>query len=555
MNSAAVIGWALQTGFTVSVLIGLVLIMRRPFAKYFGAGAAYALWAIPVLRVFMPTITVPWVMIPWANTPLTDAAAIIAPGSDANLHANITTDAVSATPSLDLWPFLAAAWVIGAVIWFAYQIKQHRNMVLSLHRDGQLVPDNLYPIIKKSAVSLGLKRVPEIRLSREGLGPLVTGIVRPIVILPTNFTDSFTSEQQHYALVHEFAHIKRHDLWASFAALIFRAINWPNPLVHYAAHKFRADQEAACDAAVLHSMGGDKSITHGYAATLVHAAKTSTMGRAISPLGLTIHEPIKERLMTLKTYKSRTGMLPKLAAATTIIAASAIAAPLTMATDHPEEQTLEVDTKTKGKRVIKLSRKDDNGNETSKHYEVITEDGESKAWEIDAFGNKTEVQIGSIEQLQGLEGLKHLEHLKGLEGLAKLKILSFGDGETMTFSGNGGKGLVLENFTKEGRFAFGEDTEFPKNLMGEDNKLIIKRLMDGNSSKVFSFSSDDDMEITSDSRRFSFGEGGQTKSLVMAAESMLSNADTNDLSSNAKRKLEKAQRALKEAKEALEAEK
>ena len=36
--------WALQTGLSITVLIGIIMIVRRPFARTFGAGAAYALW-------------------------------------------------------------------------------------------------------------------------------------------------------------------------------------------------------------------------------------------------------------------------------------------------------------------------------------------------------------------------------------------------------------------------------------------------------------------------------------------------------------------------------
>ena len=44
---------ALQTIVAVSVLIALVLVARRPVAKHFGAGVAYALWALPLARLVL----------------------------------------------------------------------------------------------------------------------------------------------------------------------------------------------------------------------------------------------------------------------------------------------------------------------------------------------------------------------------------------------------------------------------------------------------------------------------------------------------------------------
>ena len=39
--------------------MALVLVLRRPVARWLGAGAAYALWALPVLRLVLPPVTLP----------------------------------------------------------------------------------------------------------------------------------------------------------------------------------------------------------------------------------------------------------------------------------------------------------------------------------------------------------------------------------------------------------------------------------------------------------------------------------------------------------------
>ncbi len=82
---------------------------------------------------------------------------------------------------------------------------------------------------------------------------------------------------------------------------------------------------------------------------------------------------------------------------------------------------------------------------------------------------------------------------------------------------------------------------------GAHSKLIIKRMTknaDGTTTEM-----DNNVMV------FAGGvEGSHTAAMVSAAEKLLSQADSKDLSSRARRKLEKAQRAVKEAKEALAAE-
>ena len=48
--------WLLDTLVWTGVLIALVLAVRQPVARHFGAKIAYALWALPLLRLIMPPL-------------------------------------------------------------------------------------------------------------------------------------------------------------------------------------------------------------------------------------------------------------------------------------------------------------------------------------------------------------------------------------------------------------------------------------------------------------------------------------------------------------------
>ena len=43
--------WLIDTFVVTAALIALVLVIRRPVARAFGPGMAYALWALPLLRL------------------------------------------------------------------------------------------------------------------------------------------------------------------------------------------------------------------------------------------------------------------------------------------------------------------------------------------------------------------------------------------------------------------------------------------------------------------------------------------------------------------------
>jgi len=275
--------WALQTGLAITVLVGLILIIRRPFTKVFGAGATYALWSLPLIRLFMPSITLPAFQkeVPSILTEINLVQKPIQFTDIAQAETNVSG-------SFNIWFVVTGLWLGIAALWFIYQVCRQSVFMSRLRRETSLVPQNMWAEIDAAMTVLGLKTRPDIRLARDKMGPMVTGISRPIIILPHNFYEDYTPQQRHFALVHELAHIKRHDLWAAFLVLGFRAINWPNPLIHYAAHKFRADQEAACDAFVLSKVDGGITATQSYAETLVHAATSTRSHLSPAPLGLAL---------------------------------------------------------------------------------------------------------------------------------------------------------------------------------------------------------------------------------------------------------------------------
>ena len=66
---------ALETLLAVSVLILVVLMIRRPVARQFGAGVVYLLWAIPAVRFFLPPLATPLSMLNLDFAPAGQAAA------------------------------------------------------------------------------------------------------------------------------------------------------------------------------------------------------------------------------------------------------------------------------------------------------------------------------------------------------------------------------------------------------------------------------------------------------------------------------------------------
>ncbi len=457
---------AVQTTLAVSALIAFILLVRRPFAKRFGANAAYALWAIPLIRLVMPPLPANWTLFgalaPAKSPEPTVSRApqeiiLTSPegaAADAVLIPPVAPpapalSAVQAGPSFDLWqvagPLFGLLWIFGAVLAFCWALQRQRQFHDLIDADSDAPSQRLQRLADTIARGMGLKTTPAIRMSLLCSGPLVTGAARPIVLLPAWFEADYAPEEQTNALTHEFMHVRRGDLWALHAANAFLALQWFNPLAYIARRAFRADQEAACDADVL---ARRTTSPQSYGRTLVKAATLArTSDRAFAGASLTLGHPIKERLVLMQnptpTFSRRLtgGALAASCGAFALLATasfSSSAQELDGATQE-DERTREEDRRER--RIIHRSdRRSDKtqmvilGDPFPDLDEKLSSLGDldfDMDFEFD-LSDMPQLDWGDMDFSIDLEGLGELE---GLAGLAQLGFALQGDEVKISING------------------------------------------------------------------------------------------------------------------------
>lgn len=194
----------------------VVLLLRLPVRKLFGARLAYGLWTI------VPTA----------------AVASVFPSRAETLEVGAATAPLALGSAL----MVLAAWLAGAALFAGLMLWQDRAF--------------------RRRADLG------------EVGPAVMGALWPRLVLPADFETRFTARERDLILLHERTHIRRGDPMANLAIAGCRVVGWCNPLVHVGAAFARIDQELACDATVL---ALKDNIRGDYAKALL---KVSTSGLA-----------------------------------------------------------------------------------------------------------------------------------------------------------------------------------------------------------------------------------------------------------------------------------
>ncbi|MCA1662468.1 MAG: M56 family metallopeptidase [Novosphingobium sp.] len=123
---APIVTFAFDTLIWTGALIAAVLVLRRPVARWFGPGLAYALWLLPLARLALPPIVLPWALRSEEFAPVASDPVPAAAGADTM----VTTVTIPAQSAFLLpWELLlTAAWLGGAALFLFVRWRDYRAM-------------------------------------------------------------------------------------------------------------------------------------------------------------------------------------------------------------------------------------------------------------------------------------------------------------------------------------------------------------------------------------------------------------------------------------------
>jgi beta-lactamase regulating signal transducer with metallopeptidase domain len=277
--SVDLLQWLWTVTLVTSAVVCVMTWLPRILRKAFGARVAYtAWWLLPIVLIAccLPArivdadgsaTTVPEPLILPVKMALDTVPQHIAQTSAEDMRRSIIW--------LALWSLgaLAMAFHLG---WQQRQFQRALGVLLHLQAD-----------LWRAQANHGL--------------PALLGGLRTRIVLPEDFERRFDQSQQRLMLAHERLHRHRGDHLANLSLAILRCLFWFNPLIHWAATRFRHDQELACDEAVI---AAHPHLRRTYGEAML---KTLTADRQV-PLGCHwgFSHPLKERIMQLNTSPPRT---------------------------------------------------------------------------------------------------------------------------------------------------------------------------------------------------------------------------------------------------------
>ena len=153
-------------------------------------------------------------------------------------------------------------------------------------------------------MKLGVRRPVELRLSHAVHGPVTTGLWRPVVLLPEDMTRNLQPDELDSVLLHELAHLRRHDLLVHSLATWARIVFCLHPAAWWTFRAISRERELIADGIAMRHGGVDP---RRYGRTLLKVAAQCSPGAPTLALAMNAEaRALAGRLRQLGTSPSRT---------------------------------------------------------------------------------------------------------------------------------------------------------------------------------------------------------------------------------------------------------
>ncbi len=273
-------------------------------------------------------------------------APLAEPGWDAIPHGRVehlaalapagaTTVSSSATLTPAGWA--ALLWLVGTTL-FAGRILVGFGVLRRMRRQATVQREGpLFEALRQARAALDCHPRVEVATSSSIRSPMVVGILRPLILVPTDLVDRLRADALSLVLMHELAHVRRCDNLALLLQRLVSAALFFHPAVWLCARMLRRESEQACDDLVVCATGRAEAYARGLTLVAEAAAHSNLPARRIPMMSTfaSTESDLSQRIRrTLKGQASRMGVWARALAVGLVCPLAAVTMPSYGAADN-----------------------------------------------------------------------------------------------------------------------------------------------------------------------------------------------------------------------------
>src|SRR5262249_46275746 len=169
----------------------------------------------------------------------------------------------------------------------------------ALRREGLIVSEGeTHAMALRLAESLGMVRRFGVGVCDRIASPVLLGIVRPLILLPPAALSGWTADELEMALLHELAHLRRHDNLVNLWQCVVESFLFFHPVTWWLSAWVRLERERCCDRVVVGRTGKARP----YGKMLAALAGVTSRRAAASALA---ERPLVARIRTILNMEEK----------------------------------------------------------------------------------------------------------------------------------------------------------------------------------------------------------------------------------------------------------
>jgi len=268
--AARALGWALVhflwEGAAVAALLAAVLFLGRPASARLRYGLACVALAV-MLAAFGVTLAVLWPA----------PAVVMAPHVSMRFAVPVASLPIAPPPAapVDRLNWIVPFWMAGVLIFYARMAGGWLAVQRLRGRAASPAAPEWQERLRALAARLRVTRPVVLLESAVAESPVMMGFLRPAILVPAGLLAGLAPDQLEAILLHELAHIRRHDYAVNVLQSLVEGLLFYHPAVWWVSGIVRAERENCCDDAVV-ALRGD---ARGYAAALAALESLRSAGQ------------------------------------------------------------------------------------------------------------------------------------------------------------------------------------------------------------------------------------------------------------------------------------
>ncbi len=166
-----------------------------------------------------------------------------------------------------LLPYISVLW-LSAITLLAGKLLMEITIVNKLPQQGTVAPsDRLQARFDDLVEQIHLKITPRLLISLKVEVPMAIGWLKPVVLLPASMISGLNNAQLEMLILHELAHIRRHDYLVNFLQTLVEILLFFHPAVLWVSKQMRNEREYCSDDIAVQHCGDAVAYAHTLADT------------------------------------------------------------------------------------------------------------------------------------------------------------------------------------------------------------------------------------------------------------------------------------------------